>query len=125
MRESILGYARTIEEAAPEIFKSAGIGYSEALSDQLILVAGIGKLWAQVNAQARILDSTIDILGRRTRLRVGSAVYGRGTYDFRSVVGLRNDFMRFFRRLDLTDGFFDRPLAEILLDLSQDSDVGR
>jgi hypothetical protein len=125
LRESILGYARTIEEAAPAIFESAGISYREALSDQLVLVAGIGKLWALVNAQARILDSTIEILGRRTRLRVGSAVYGRGTDDFRSVVGLRDDFIRFLRLNGLEDGFFDRPLAEILLDLSQDSDVGR
>ena len=48
LREQVLGYARSIEAALPDIFLNAGRRFDQAIANHVVLLLGIRKLYGIV-----------------------------------------------------------------------------
>jgi hypothetical protein len=46
LRSDLIGYAKSVESALPEIFLQAHVTRSDKLADELIFIAGIKKLYS-------------------------------------------------------------------------------
>jgi hypothetical protein len=80
LEEQVLGYARSVDEALPEIFREAGRAFDRALADQVVFLAGLRKLHSIVagnywtlNKSGKLLE-TLDV----SKIRAGSLDLSRG-----------------------------------------------
>jgi hypothetical protein len=59
LRESVIGYARSVQDAIPDISRDAEIRQDQGLADQLVFLAGIKKLHAICSGTFWILDNSL------------------------------------------------------------------
>jgi len=80
LEEQVLGYARSVDDALPEIFREAGRAFDRALADQVVFLAGLRKLHSIVAGNYWTLDNsgklleTLDV----SKIRAGSLDLSRG-----------------------------------------------
>lgn len=81
LREDVVGYARSVQSAVPEIFRDAGIAETQDLRDQLILIAGVKKLHAICSSAFWILDNSLTGLRQSDvqQIRLGGIYVARGS----------------------------------------------
>ncbi len=81
LREDIIGYARSVQSALPEIFQDAGIAETRELRDQLVLIAGVKKLHAICSSAFWILDNSLAGLQQADiqQVRLGGLFIARGS----------------------------------------------
>lgn len=81
LREDVVGYARSVQSALPEIFHDAGIAETRELRDQLVLIAGVKKLHAICSSAFWILDNSLTGLQQADiqQVRLGSLYVARGS----------------------------------------------
>jgi hypothetical protein len=84
LREDVLGYARSVQSALPEIFQDAGVADTRNLRDQLVLIAGVKKLYAICTSAFWILDNSLRSLQRAEiqRIRLGGVFFARGSREW-------------------------------------------
>ena len=119
VRETIIGYAESVDAAAPSIFAELGQDVIDDLRDDLVYVCAVARLWRIVDSQYRILvDGTafLETLGIED-VRVGSSVFGRGTPDDESVRRLRTAFQTQLTQLGLFAVVRQRSPREMLATL--------
>ena len=80
-REDVIGYARSVDAALPEIFRDAGIAERPDLRDQLVLVAGAKKLHAICSSAFWILEHSLSGLKSADvqQIRMGGIYVARGS----------------------------------------------
>jgi hypothetical protein len=107
IREEVVGYSRSVENAAPDIFREAGIAFEDGLADQLVYAAGIKKLHAICSSSYWILDNSLNALSRQgiTGIRLGPRIIGRGSREFQELSRLM---------LDLEQLLTDQHLGEVI-----------
>jgi len=93
LREDVLSYARSVNEALPEIFREANVAPDERLGDELVFVAGIKKLHAICSANFWILDSSLHSLSQADlhEVQLGSLRISRGSEEWQRLRDLLND----------------------------------
>lgn len=62
LREQIIGYAKSVDDALPEIFREAGREFDRALGDRLVFFAGVKKLYSIVGSCFWALDNSGKLL---------------------------------------------------------------
>src|SRR5262245_57588735 len=84
LREDVIGYARSVQSALPEIFQDAGITESRELRDQLVFIAGVKKLHAICSSAFWILDNSLRSLERSRiqQVRLGGLFVARGSPEW-------------------------------------------
>lgn len=84
LREDVIGYARSVQSALPEIFDEAGVAETDALRDQLVLLAGVKKLHAICSSTFWILDSSLMGLQQADvqQVRLGGLYLSRGSREW-------------------------------------------
>jgi len=92
IRTQVVGYARSVDEAAEEIFSEAEMKMEPQLRDQLTLIAAIRKLHAICSSSFWILYNSSAILGPDVPgIRVGSRVYSAESSEFAALRTLLGD----------------------------------
>jgi hypothetical protein len=99
IREDILGYARSVRDALPEILAQAGLGRDPLLESKVIFVGGLKKLHALVSSSYWALDSALVGLSRSGvhEVRLGSISITRGSslhLRLRQVLAELEDLLR-------------------------------
>jgi hypothetical protein len=81
VREDVLGYARSVQSALPEIFEEAGIGETPELRDQVVFIAGVKKLHAICSSTFWILENSLKGLQQAgiRQVRLGGLTVSRGS----------------------------------------------
>src|ERR1700678_3568830 len=83
IRFQVVTYARSVDEAAEDIFAEAHLEMNLEMRDQLVLLAAIRKLQAICSSSYWILYNSIRLLGPEvTGIRVGSATYSPGSAEY-------------------------------------------
>ncbi len=92
IRTQVVDYARSVDEAAEEIFSSAERTMEPQLRDQLVLIAAIRKLHAICSSSFWILYNSSAILGPNVPgIRVGSRIYSVDSSEFAALRTLLGD----------------------------------
>jgi hypothetical protein len=80
LREQILGYAESVKQALPDIFREAGVKPIAALIDEMIFLAGIRKFHGLVASNYWALDNSASLLQASdvSRIRIGAQDLSRG-----------------------------------------------
>jgi hypothetical protein len=84
LREDVIGYARSVQSALPEIFQDAGVAETRDLRDQLVFIAGVKKLYAICSSAFWILDNSLRGLERAEvrQVRLGGVFLARGSREW-------------------------------------------
>jgi hypothetical protein len=80
LKEQVLGYARSVDEALPAIFHESNRSFDRALADQIVFLAGIRKLHSIVSGNYWALDNSGKLLESLevTKISAGSHDLSRG-----------------------------------------------
>jgi hypothetical protein len=85
LREQVVGYAESVERAAPEIFRDVGRKYDARLADRLVFRSGIKKLYGIVSGAYWTLDNSAALLAQSDihEIRIGGTAFirGAGTHE--------------------------------------------
>ena len=86
LQVQVVDYARSVNEAAAEIFAEANREMNEQLRDQLALIAAIRKLHAICSSSFWILYNSTSLLGNEVSgIRAGSAIYSPDSSEFTQI----------------------------------------
>jgi hypothetical protein len=93
LRDDVVGYARSVQSAVPDIFREANLAQDQSLADQLVFLAGIKKLYAICSGTFWILDSSLQSLqnAEAYEVKIGSMRISRGSREWRQLHDLLND----------------------------------
>ena len=93
LREDVVGYARSVQSALPDIFRDAKLAQEQGLADQLVFLAGIKKLYAICSGTFWILDNSLRSLNnaQEYEVRVGSTRISRGSKEWVQLRDLLRD----------------------------------
>jgi len=62
LRDQVIGYAKSVDDALPEIFRETGREFDRSLGDQLVFFAGVKKLYSIVGSCYWALDNSGKLL---------------------------------------------------------------
>src|SRR6266536_5728927 len=115
LRRDTERYLASVRVNARELFQQAQVRYTSERLEQLLLLAAIQKLWATINAQTWIVDSSLGLIGGGQEpkdhgrlanvagLRLGRATYSRSSDQYLALRRLRTDLDRTLRTLEIRD----------------------
>ena len=111
----VMGYARSVQSAIPEIFRDARIREDRDLGDQLVFLAGIKKLYSLISSQYWTLDNSLHLMEQDdvSVVRIGSTEISRGSdYHRRLRVAVR-EFERLLADANMTELIEIRSYSEL------------
>lgn len=129
LRRDTERYLASVRENARELFRQARVRFTPESLEELLFLAAIQKLWASINAQAWIVDSSLGVIAQsrdRSRgtpdiagLRVGRAIYSRDSYEYAGLQRLRTDLDNTLRRLEIRDVIRKSSLVDLVRYLNE------
>jgi hypothetical protein len=80
LREQVVGYAESVRQALPDIFRDAGVKLDQRLADEVVFLAGVRKLHGLVASSYWALDNSAELLDGSAvdRIRIGRHDFSRG-----------------------------------------------
>lgn len=121
LSQQVLSYARALEIAAPEIFKDAGVKPNPELTNTLVFIAGLRKLFSIVDANYWVVENTGAILASQQEqysVRVGSTDISRGGTYHQSLNTVRSELTKILAEHQLLQYVDNVPYVEILRELA-------
>ncbi|MDT8428289.1 MAG: hypothetical protein RQ757_05945 [Pseudomonadales bacterium] len=121
LSEQVLSYARSLDVAAPEIFKDAGVQFSRELADALVFVAGLRKLLSIVDSNYWVLDNTGVILERQQDqffVTVGGTDLSRGGAYHQTLATVRRDLVELLSEHQLLQFAQNLPYVDVVRELA-------
>jgi len=104
LADDVIGYARSVQAALPDIFLEAGVRRTEELANQLVFIAGVKKLYSISSSNYWILANSFHALREQvTEVRLGSTVISRQSPYFRDLRELHADLLRILADNELFD----------------------
>ena len=90
LANDVIGYARSVRDALPQIFKEAHLAYRSDLAEQVVFIAGVKKLHALCTSYYWILENSIASLETTgvPALRMGSLAVSRDANFFLALQDL-------------------------------------
>ena len=122
LREQVLGYARSVDAAAPEIAREAGVVLTLYVRDQLAFIAGVRKLYAITASSYWAVDNAAQFLEQQdvAAVRVGRTDYSRGGQMHSGLRSTLEDFDRVVVQYDLRSNI-DAPYVDVVRRLANES----
>jgi len=118
LRDSVIGYARSVQDALPDIFRDAELRQDQGLADQLVLFAGIKKLYAICSGTFWILDNSLRSLREaqtyEVQVQVGSMRISRGSKEWTQLRDLLDNLEGILKEQRIQDMMFITSYAEVL-----------
>lgn len=93
LKEQVLGYARSVRDAMPEIVLEAGVEYSNEVADKIIYIAGLRKLYSICNSSYWALENTCYLLQESNvhNVRVGGTDMSKGSQFYNDLNSITKD----------------------------------
>ena len=115
----VLGYARSVQSALPEIFQDAGISEDRELGDRLVLIAGFKKIRSLISSQFWTLDSSLHLMREAdvAAVRIGSLEISRGSDYHRRLQEAVRELDQILADADVTELLEIRSYSELALRL--------
>ena len=115
LREQVVDYARSVDQASSEIFKEAEMELTEELRDQLVLVAGVRKLYAICSTSYWLLYNSTTLLGNGDAgIRVGGTTFSRDGGQFLKLSILLRELETVLHEQGLSRDLIQQPYTGIL-----------
>lgn len=121
LSEQVLSYARSLDVAAPEIFKDAGVQFSREVADTLVFVAGLRKLLSIIDSNYWVIDNVGAILERQQdqfSVRVGGTDLSRGGDYHHALVTVRKELVELLSEHQLLHFAQNVPYVEVVRELA-------
>ncbi len=121
LADDLIGYARSVSGALPEIFRDARVAQSDDLASQLVLIAAVKKLYSICSSNYWILDNSLHALQRDAgEVRLGSTVVSRRSPYFLRLQKLQTDLLQILGDQGLFEFMEVSSYAEIARRLSRE-----
>ncbi|MFA4911414.1 MAG: hypothetical protein WC649_10285 [Desulfobacteria bacterium] len=116
LSDQVLSYAKSLELSAPDIFKDAGIERTKELTDTLVFIAGLRKLFSIVNSNYWVIDNAGAILSKQNQyeVRVGRTDLSRGGTYHQALNALSKDLYEILSQHNLLQYVQNMPYSEIV-----------
>jgi hypothetical protein len=103
VRDQVLGYAESVDNALPDIFEEAQIPFDEQVRDEVAPIAGIRKLDAICTSSALLLGRAVATVAaeRITTIKIGASEYAEGSPDYSELTQLSERMRVMLRELEL------------------------
>ena len=121
LSEQVLSYARSLELAAPAILKDAGVRPNRELTNTLVFIAGLRKLFSIVDSNYWLVDNTGAILASQQdqySVRVGGTDLSRGGTYHHSLTTVRSELIQLLAEHQLIQYVRNMPYVEIVRELA-------
>ena len=121
IRDQVIGYARTVYDAARDISEQAGVPYSSELANQLAFFAGIRKLYSLVASCYWTLDNSAHLLKLQNLggIHIGSRDLSAGSEYHRTLRNAVDAMDQELQRLNVR-GYLDLPYDKLAQALCHD-----
>jgi hypothetical protein len=122
LREQVLGYARGLQAALPDISRDAGVAITAPVADQVVFIAGIKKLYTLCSSSFWAIDNAGVLLAREgsAEVRVGRTFYSRQATFHQELRTLLGDFEAVLVRQGIHDAVVTESYAELVRRLSRE-----
>jgi len=119
MSAQIVGYARSVEEVGPEIFRDAGIPYDRQVADTLVFIAGIRKFYAICSSVFWTVDNSLALLRQSgvQDVKIGSSDYSQNSELYLSLRSVNSELEEFLAGEGILD-FMRMSYADIVRTLA-------
>lgn len=115
LRNDLIGYTKSVEAALPEIFSQAHVTRSEKLSNELIFIAGIKKIYSICSSQYWLLNNSLHALKDHVQeIRLGSAVISLHSPDYQRLEQINNELFEILSSQGVAEFLDVSSYAEIL-----------
>lgn len=121
LSEQVLSYAKSLELAAPDIFKNAGIKRTKELTDTLVFIAGLRKLFSIVDSNYWVIDNAGAIFSKQQdqyEIRIGGTDLSRGGTYHQALNVLRTEFYKILSQHKLLQYVQNMPYSEIVREIA-------
>ena len=121
LSEQVLSYARALEVAAPEIFRDADVKPNRELTNTLVFIAGLRKLFSIVDSNYWVVDNAGAILANQQdqySVRVGSTDLSCGGTYHQSLNTIRRELTDILTKHQLIQYVRNVPYVDILRKLA-------
>lgn len=94
LRDPVIGYARSVRAALPDIFREADLSLDPVVGDEIVFIAGVRKLYALVSSTFWTLHKALSNLDARniTRVRIGGRGYAFDSPEYQRLRVLYDSF---------------------------------
>lgn len=117
--DQVIGYAESVERALPDIFRDAARPATDAVSSEVVFVAGLKKLHWLVASSYWTLENSGQLLATMdvTAIRVGSTDLSRGGEAYSQLRRLLADLEDSLGRHEVLR-YVQMPWSEVIEELS-------
>ncbi|MBI4382301.1 MAG: hypothetical protein HY574_14075 [candidate division NC10 bacterium] len=117
----VVSYAKSVEAALPEIFRTADVRRTDELARQLVFIAGVKKLYSICSSSFWILENSLHALRHQAQeVRLGSLIVSRGSPYFRRLQQLQTDLVEILSEQGLFEFMELGSYSEIVRRLSRE-----
>ena len=111
----VVGYARSVQAALPDIFRDAGMSIDQSIGDQLVFLAGVRKLESIVSSQYWILDNSLHFMAASDvrAVRYGPQVLSLGSDYYERLREAVGDLERLLVEAGLTEFLSERSHSQL------------
>ena len=120
-REQIIGYARAVDSAAPDIAREVSVELTDSVRRKFVFAAGVRRFYAICASSYWTVDNAGALLETMEvgRVRVGRTDYSRGSDMHAGLRRALGDFDRLVERHGLATAT-KKSLSELLIELAND-----
>ncbi len=122
LKERIDGYVKSVDIVLIDIFKSAGVKYSDEIAQDVIFIAFLKKFYAIVNSAYWTLDNTGEILENNgiSSVWIGSTNYSRYSEYYGNLFRMQDKFKTILEDGNVFEMVFNMNYKEIIKHLSNE-----
>ena len=120
LAEQVNSYARAVEDALPDIFKDVQVKFEPKISEQVVFLAGLRKLYSVITSNYWVLDNSAKILEGQGILdiRIGSSSFSRGSEYHYNLQEMMKELSEIFSKYQVMDLIYEKSYKEIIRELA-------
>jgi hypothetical protein len=115
LREQVIGYARSVRDAAGEILRDADLEFDARIADRLAFVAGLRRLYSVCSSSYWILENSGFLLraADTDAVRIGREDFSRGSALHRRLRSMLSDLDAVLGETDARQEVLEIPYIEL------------
>lgn len=123
LKEQVLGYARSVDVALPEIATEASVELTSELTDKIVFFAGISKIYSICSASYWAVDNACHFLEQSdvVSVRSGSTYFSRRSDFHQELKTMFHDIEQILEKENLLTFAANPSYAELLKRLADES----
>jgi len=100
----VFGYAHSVYDASPEIFRNARVPLTDDLQQKLVFLAGVKKFYTIIDSNYWLISNAGKLLSEMgtNNVYIGSVDFSRGSPYFSQLEEMRRELTNILGEFDLT-----------------------